>query len=145
VTGIKGDRAPCGCVFGSVDDVFVVEPCSPTCDLYAYVVEQARKKGMPIGEQDLRTTGKFETFDPRCPYCDAKLNGFTGAKDERPSSGAVSLCCYCGEASIFGDDNLRKPTKREARQMQNDPKLQAMVKIVRGSLREYPFDDRKPQ
>jgi hypothetical protein len=41
-------RLPCGCRFAKQDDVLLFEPCSSTCDAYAYVIEQARKTGKPI-------------------------------------------------------------------------------------------------
>lgn len=50
-------RAPCGCRFASRGPSFVFVPCSPTCSLYAYVVEECRKLGKPldlIGPADAR-------------------------------------------------------------------------------------------
>jgi hypothetical protein len=44
-------RAPCGCVFGTVDDVFAFVPCSLICELYLYFREQARTQGKPLEVQ----------------------------------------------------------------------------------------------
>lgn len=37
--------APCGCWFGSIDDAFVIEPCSLLCPLYLYALEEGKKQG----------------------------------------------------------------------------------------------------
>ncbi len=46
----KGERFPCGCVIGDnkKGKVVLFQPCSPTCSVYAYFIEQARKHGKPI-------------------------------------------------------------------------------------------------
>lgn len=139
-------RMPCGCVFGTIDDIFVIEPCSPTCEVYAYAHEQSRKQGKVMGDEiDLSNTGKVKAFMPRCPYCDAKLDGFVGAQGERPTFGALTLCMYCGEFAFFGFDQLRKPTEKETAEIHADSELVNMQKITRVNLRKYPLDDRKPR
>jgi hypothetical protein len=60
-----------------------------------------------------------ETHTPTtlCWHCDRMLDAASGFGDGDglvPSSGAVSLCLYCGAVAIFGEDLiLRPPTKEE--------------------------------
>jgi hypothetical protein len=139
-------KAPCGCVFGSVNDVFVIEPCSDTCEVYAYAVTESRKKGMPVGEIDMRDSGNIDAFVPRCSSCDAKVDGWTGPRGKQPKPGDLSLCVYCGEFSIYADDDMRKPTKRELRQIaDNEPEAMNMQRIIRAKPLEYKGDERKPK
>lgn len=42
------DRLPCGCRIGTVEDAFVMEPCSPNCPYFQYTVDEARRQGKPI-------------------------------------------------------------------------------------------------
>lgn len=39
----NAEQAPCGCKWGTLNGAFVFEPCSETCDVYAYVVEAGRE------------------------------------------------------------------------------------------------------
>lgn len=137
-------KVTCGCVFGAVDGVFVMEPCSPTCEVYAYAVTEARKSGKPIDQIDMRESGRVDAFVPRCPSCDARVDGWSGPRGSQPKPGDLSLCAYCGEISVYGDDNLRKPTKRELRQLAGG-EVEAMQRIVKAKPRAYPFNDRKPK
>lgn len=41
------EKLPCGCAMSTVDDAFVFEPCSLTCEYYLYVQQQMAAKGMP--------------------------------------------------------------------------------------------------
>jgi hypothetical protein len=137
-------RAPCGCKFGTVDDIFVIEPCSLTCEVYAYAHTESRKRGMSMSAPiDLSNVGKLEVFTPRCPHCDAKLDGFAGPQGKRPTFGALTLCMYCGEFAFFGLDQLRKPTEAEIVEINNDEQLRDLQAMTKGNLREYPFDDRR--
>ena len=45
---------PCGCGIGNVDDSFVIEPCSLTCENYLYAVAETQRQGKPITMVDLR-------------------------------------------------------------------------------------------
>lgn len=47
------ERAACGCLIGTVADVFVIEPCHGRCDLLRYTVRQSAKIGHPIEVLDL--------------------------------------------------------------------------------------------
>lgn len=38
---------PCGCRLSSVNDAFVFEACSPTCEWVAYVLAQSAAQGKP--------------------------------------------------------------------------------------------------
>jgi hypothetical protein len=42
--------APCGCKMKREGNVFTIEPCSLTCGVYMYVVEQSKKRGNKIVE-----------------------------------------------------------------------------------------------
>lgn len=119
--------APCGCRFGSVDDVFVFNPCSETCNTYAYAVTESRKQGKAILPRiDMSDGGQLST-KPICPHCLQTLDGFTGPKGERPDEGAVAMCFYCTELSLYtADEMLRKPTPLEAVELNADPQIKTM-------------------
>lgn len=39
----------CGCEIGTIDDAFVIRPCSLRCERYRYVIEEGRAQDKPIG------------------------------------------------------------------------------------------------
>lgn len=41
-------RLPCGCVFDTVGDAFVCQPCSLTCEYYRYYLASAARQGKPV-------------------------------------------------------------------------------------------------
>lgn len=45
---------PCGCGIGNVDDSFVIEPCSMTCENYLYAIAETKRQGKPITMVDMR-------------------------------------------------------------------------------------------
>ena len=48
VSDDAGRRLSCGCQFAVRGVTLIFQPCSPTCDAYAYAIEQARKSGTEI-------------------------------------------------------------------------------------------------
>jgi hypothetical protein len=58
---------------------------------------------------DFGTTHDFRVRRPRCPRCRAKLNAAAGGK-QRPVTGDLSVCVYCGELLKFIDDDGRVVT-----------------------------------
>lgn len=42
------ERMQCGCLLGTVADVFLIEPCSGRCDVFIYAVRQSAAAGKPI-------------------------------------------------------------------------------------------------
>lgn len=41
-------QLPCGCQMGTVDDAFVYRPCSPTCEYWLHVRQEAKRQGKPL-------------------------------------------------------------------------------------------------
>jgi hypothetical protein len=37
---------PCGCETGTVDDAFVLRPCSLLCDWYLFTIGEAKRQGI---------------------------------------------------------------------------------------------------
>lgn len=123
-------RAPCGCVFGTIGDTFVIEPCSETCEVYAYAHEQSRKQGKPITEvKPLQDSGQLP-FQAHCPYCGKAADGFAGT-DARPEPGDRAICVYCVKIGIYTEHGIRKPTAEEAAEHDHDPQMLIMRETAR--------------
>lgn len=127
------ERAPCGCKMGTKGEAFIYEPCSPTCDLYAYAIEEARKMGKPIQVIDLSHSGQLP-FAARCPYCAMGADGYTG-NDTAPEPGDRSLCVYCARVGIYTEHGIRRPTAEEEAENASDHKLGLLVDAAKQSIR----------
>ncbi len=44
-------RAPCGCVFATLGDAFLVLPHSLRCEVYRYAVAESKRQGKPLSVQ----------------------------------------------------------------------------------------------
>jgi glutaredoxin len=42
----------------------------------------------------------------QCPYCANILDAASNDEDITPQVGDISMCFYCGELSLFGEDNF---------------------------------------
>lgn len=125
-------KAPCGCVFGTVDDVFVIEPCSETCEVYAYAVTESRKRQNVTAQIDMR--GGRLTSRPTCPACGQLADGYNGKVGTRPKSGAVAVCVGCGEFGIYTDDGIRQPTPIELVEIKGDVTAMALQKLAKAAV-----------
>ena len=120
----NAERAPCGCKWGSLDGMFVFEPCSPTCDLYGEVVERGRKDNKKIAHVD-KELGSFISNEMFCPGCDHKLDGHKGVNGAMiPDDGSVTICIYCNGVFIWENGRLRHPTFQEESEIRADPDVQ---------------------
>lgn len=39
---------PCGCKIDTIEDTFVMEPCSPDCEYYLYAMAEIRRQAKPV-------------------------------------------------------------------------------------------------
>jgi hypothetical protein len=67
-------------------------------------------------------------FDTTCPFCGQHHEAVSRARSstDYPDDGDVTMCLACGEICIFDSDvagGLRKPTKREQRIFDRDPRI----------------------
>lgn len=77
-------------------------------------------------------------WNPRmpCPVCGAQNECATNAdgSEHAPKPGAVILCFSCGLLMMLGDDRrLRAPTAAERLEIDNDPSVQRILNVHRGS------------
>lgn len=124
-------KFPCGCRMSNIDGVLVMEPCSPTCEVYAYTHTQARKLGRPITEIDLRKSGVVVGYEPQCSECGQKLDGYTGARGAEPKPGDVSICGYCGNIAIYTGTGVRPPTPIEQTELNADDTVSVIANAIR--------------
>lgn len=71
-----------------------------------------------------------------CPFCGQEHEVSTEARPSQKSSSApeatmrpgdITLCIYCGEFSVMGDDDmLRKPNFYETVELNTDPQMVAL-------------------
>lgn len=61
----------------------------------------------------------------RCPYCGWEYDAAKSVTEEEvlPSEGDYSLCIRCGEIGIFEEGIIRKPSRREAKEMFKDKEI----------------------
>ena len=125
-------KLPCGCVMSTTDEgAFVFQPCSPTCDYYAYAIESARKQGKPITTIDTTNSGHLSD-EHRCPYCLKSADGYSGGDEGSvPKSGDVALCAYCGKFGFYTGRGIRKPTIDEGIELAQNPVLMLMAERLR--------------
>ena len=66
-----------------------------------------------------------------CPHCGARHDAATAVMDKgstadpRPGNGDATLCINCGRFSVFdssANGGLRKPRRKETRQLESDNK-----------------------
>jgi hypothetical protein len=121
---------PCGCRIGGTEGSFVITPCSPTCEVFAYAHTEARKRGIPIQEIDMghKNPGGFQVS---CSECEKTLSGFTGPRGAMPEAGSLSICVYCGAVGVFTDTGIRKPTALEGVRIAADSSISNMVRTVK--------------
>jgi ssDNA-binding Zn-finger/Zn-ribbon topoisomerase 1 len=67
---------PCGCIVDTVGDAFVMQPCSPDCEYYRYVLAESARQHKPL---ELMIDPEIPTS--RCPRCGqetrvSKVNSF---------------------------------------------------------------------
>ena len=65
-----------------------------------------------------------------CPWCGHLCDRATqwAGKFARPDPGDTTVCIECGCIGVFRRDlSVRRPTKREAREADNDPRVQNAV------------------
>jgi DNA-directed RNA polymerase subunit RPC12/RpoP len=65
-----------------------------------------------------------------CPHCGYRVDAASSPEDEtwEPTRGDASLCIRCGALNIFTADlRLRKPTRRERREIEALPRWRLMV------------------
>lgn len=73
----------------------------------------------------MTTTTEMPTV---CPYCDYHHECVTGLRE--PDDGDVSLCFQCGHLNMFDSTvsgGLRRPTKKEARQLERDMTVERIM------------------
>jgi hypothetical protein len=73
--------------------------------------------------------------DPRCPACDASVNGYTDIEGTAtPTTGDISLCLYCRSLGVFvvGPDRVtvREPEAQELEEFLRDPGVQRAIGVV---------------
>lgn len=130
----NADQAPCGCKWGTLNGAFVFEPCSETCDVYAYAVEQGRKMGRSIHQVD-KDTGSVQVAPNTCPGCDAHLDAVSGLSGAMvPDNGSVTICCYCAGVFVFDGGKLRHPRPSEQQSFAYDEELQKAVAMVKRAI-----------
>lgn len=60
---------------------------------------------------------RLDGVKPKCPSCDALLDGYTPVEGEvhrHPKGGDMTFCVYCDTVLVFNDDlSLRYPSKAE--------------------------------
>lgn len=67
-----------------------------------------------------------------CPHC-GKLNDdqwSTTGRRSVPEPDDISLCIYCGKLGIFTEDDIRKPTENEAKQLYEEPAVQRALALA---------------
>lgn len=66
-----------------------------------------------------------------CPHCGYQPEAASGVDAETPpDNGDITICIRCGVLSIFAvsrPGKLRKPTKREQRSLDKDPRISKLI------------------
>ncbi len=75
-----------------------------------------------------------------CPHCGYLHEPVGGVDAETPPrNGDITICLRCGVPSIFAlakPGKLRKPTKREQRSLDNDPRISKLIDMWRQTQRD---------
>ena len=83
----------------------------------------------PADQANIMTTTDMTTI---CPFCGMEHECATAALDRpvSPDDGDATLCFRCGAVSIFAEEcegGLRKPTKKEQRELNADKIVQGLI------------------
>ena len=132
-------RLPCGCRMGRVNDIFVMEPCSPDCGYARYAAAESKRQGNKMRAMDSRHMGSIPTFtEIACPHCGEMNDAHTRDTGDQPQPGNIGLCWTCHGFSVydltpFGQLTQRVPTAEEQQEIEADPGLQDVLTALRES------------
>lgn len=132
------DRLPCGCRMGTVNDVFVFEPCSLECKYARYAIAESQRQGKPVHVMDKRHEGSIPTFRKiACPHCGRMNDAHARDTGDQPGPGDIGVCWQCRRFSVYEESAFgltqRVPTPEEQQEIDEHPGLQDVLVAMRES------------
>lgn len=80
----------------------------------------------------MRLNEKKKTKVNTCLRCESKLDGASGINQAHiPTPGSISICIYCGNIAIFGDDMQLCPmTQEEKLEIEQLPEIRKVKEAI---------------